>query len=88
MYTRSFGVVQLMYRPLRGFQYSVPNLVVSVQTFLFEYDTVHDVGKVIDKFQHCTVDIQDAMGLLTISTLPCCSFPNLPHGPLHFMHCR
>ena len=68
MYTTSFRVVQLMSRPLLGFKQSVPNLVVGVQTCLFDHDTVYDVGKVHDKFQCCTVDVQDATGLLTIST--------------------
>ena len=67
MYMKSFRVVQLMYRPLRGFQQSVPNLVVGVQTCLFDHDTVYDVGNV-HKFQSCTVVVQDATGLSTIST--------------------
>ena len=57
-----------MYRTLRGFQQSVPNLVVGVQICLSDHDTVYDVGNVHNKFQSCTVDVQDAMGLLTIST--------------------
>ena len=57
-----------MYRTLRGFKKSVPNLLVGVQTFLFNHDTVYDVGNVHDKFQGCTVDVQDATGLLTINT--------------------
>ena len=57
-----------MYRPLLGFKQLVPNLVVGVQTFLFNHNTVYDVGKGHDKFQGCTVDVQDATGLLTIST--------------------
>ena len=77
-----------MYRPLLGFKQSVPNLVVGVQTCLFDHDTVYDVGKVHNKFQGCTVDVQAATRLLTISTLPCCSCPNLQPGPLHFKHCR
>ena len=68
MYTTSFRVIQLMYRTLRGFKKSVPNLLVGVQTFLFNHDTVYDVGNVHDKFQGCTVDVQDATGLLTINT--------------------
>ena len=68
MYNTSFRVVQLMYRPLLGFKQSVPNLVVGVQTLLLYHDTVYDVGNVHDKFQCCTVDVQDATGLLTIST--------------------
>ena len=88
MYDTSFRVVQLMYSLLLSFKQSVPNLVVGVQNCLFEDHTVYDVCNVHDKFQGCTVDVQDATGLLTISTLPCCSCPNLPPGPLHFMHCR
>ena len=57
-----------MYRPLRGFQQSVPNLVAGVQICLFNHDTVYDVGNVRHKFQSCTVVVQDATGLLTIST--------------------
>ena len=68
MYDKSFRVVQLMSRPLLGFKQSVPNLVVGVQTCLLEHDTVYDVGNVHDKFQCCTVDVQDATVLLTIST--------------------
>ena len=68
MYDTSFRVVQLMYSPLLGFKQSVPNLAVGVQTCLFDNDTVYDVGKVLDKFQGCTVDVQATTGLLTIST--------------------
>ena len=68
MYDTSFRVVQLMYRPLLGFKQSVPNLVVCVQTFLFDHDTVYDVGNVHDKFQGCTVDVQAATGFSIIST--------------------
>ena len=57
-----------MYSPLLGFKQSVPNLVVGVQTCLFDHDTVYDVGKVHEKFQSCTVDVQAATRLLTIST--------------------
>ena len=57
---------------------SVSNLVVVVQTCLFEYDTVYEVGNVRHKFQGCTVDVQAATGFLTISTLPCCRCKNLP----------
>ena len=39
MYDTSFRVVQLMYRQLRGFQQSVPYLVVGVQTFCLENNT-------------------------------------------------
>ena len=78
MYDRSFKVVQLKYRPLRGFQQSVPNLVVGVQTCLFDHDTVYDVGNVRHKFQSCTVDVQAATGFLTISNLSCCRCKNLP----------
>ena len=68
MYSTSLRVVQLMYRPLLGFKQSVHNLAVGVQTCLFYNDTVYDVGKVLDKFQGCTVDVQAATMLLTIST--------------------
>ena len=69
-------------------QQSVPNLVVGVQTCLFDHHTVYDVGKVHDKFLGCTVDAQAATWLLTISTIPCCSCSHLPPGSLHFMQCR
>ena len=58
MYDTSFRVVQLMYSPLLGFKQSVPNLVVGVQTFLFNHDNVYDVDNVHVKFQCCTVDVQ------------------------------
>ena len=76
-----------MYRPLLGFKQSVPNLVVGVQTCLLDHETVNDVGNVYDKFQGCTLDVQAAKRLLTISTLPCCRCTNLPPVPLHCMHC-
>ena len=57
-----------MYSPLLSFKQSVPNLVAGVQTCLSDHDTVCDVGKVHDKFQGCTVDVQDATGLLTLNT--------------------
>ena len=57
-----------MYTPLLSFKQSVPNLVVGVQTCLFDHDTVCDVGKGHDKFQGCTVDVEAAKGFLTIST--------------------
>ena len=68
MYMKSLRVVQLMYRPLLGFKQSVPNLVVGVQTCLFDHGSVYDVGNVHDKIKGCTVDVQGATGLLTIST--------------------
>ena len=68
MYTTSLRVVQLMYRPLRSFKQSVPNLVVGVQTCCLDSYTSCGVGNVYDKFQGCTVDVQAATGLLTIST--------------------
>ena len=68
MYTTSFRVVQLMYSPLQGFQHSVPNPVVGVQTFRFDHYTSWSVGNVHDKFQCCTVDVQAATVFLTIST--------------------
>ena len=46
-----------MYRPLLGFKQSVHNLVVGVQTCLFDHDTVYDVGNIYVKFQGCTVDV-------------------------------
>ena len=88
MYTTSFRLVKLMYRPLLGFRQSVHNFVVGVQTCLFDHDTVYDVDKVHENFQGCAVDVQVATRLLTISILPCCSCPNFPPGPLHFMQCR
>ena len=51
-----------MSRPLLGFKQSVPNLVVGVQTFLLNHDTVYEVGNVHDKFQGCTVDVQAVTG--------------------------
>ena len=68
MHTTSFRVVQLMYRPLLGFLQSVPNLVVGVQTCRFDYYTSCGVGNMHDKFKGCTVDVQDATGIFTIST--------------------
>ena len=68
MYTTSFKVVQLMYKPLRSFYQSLPNLVVCVQNFRLEHYTSCGVGNVYDKFQGCTVDVQAATELLTIST--------------------
>ena len=76
MYDTSFRVVQLMYRPSLGFKQSVPNHVVCVETYLFDQETVYDVGNVLDKFQGYTVYVQDATGLLTISTYPCCRCTN------------
>ena len=57
-----------MYSPLLSFKQSLPNLVVGVQTCLLDHDTVYDVGKVHDKFQGGTVDVQATTRLLTIST--------------------
>ena len=71
MYMTSFRVVQLMYRTLRGFQQSVPNLVVGVQTCWLDHYTSCGVGNVHAKFQDCRADVQAAMGFITISTLPC-----------------
>ena len=88
MYDTSFKVVQLMYRTLLSFKQSVPNLVVGVQTCLFDHDAVYDLGKVYDKFQGCTVDVEAATRLLRISTLPCCRCTNFLSVPLHFMQCR
>ena len=61
MYDTSFSVVQLMYSLLLSFKQSVPNLVVGVQSCLFDHHTVYDVCNVHDKFQGCTVDEQAAM---------------------------
>ena len=88
MYRTSFRVVQLMYRPLRGFKQSVPYLVVSVQTCRLDHYTSCGEGNVHDKFQGCTVDVQADTGFLTICTLPCCKCTNLPLGPLHLIQCR
>ena len=62
MYSTSFRVVQLMYRPLLGFKQSIHNLVAGVQTCLFDHDTVYDVGNVQYKFQGCAVDVQAFTG--------------------------
>ena len=67
MHTPSFRVVQLMYRPLQGFQQSVPNLVIGVQTCRLYHYTLCIVGNVQDKFQGCTVDVQAITGFLTFS---------------------
>ena len=68
MYTTSFKVVQLMYKPLQSFYQSLPNLVVCVQNFRLEHYTSCSLGNVHDKFQSCTVDVQPATRFLTIST--------------------
>ena len=57
-----------MYRLLWGSKQSVHNLVVVVRTCHFDHDTVYDVDNAHVKFQGCTVDVQDATGLLTINT--------------------
>ena len=49
-----------MYRTLRGFSQSVPNLVVGVQSCRLDNHTSFGVGNVHDKFQGCTVDVQAA----------------------------
>ena len=77
-----------MYRPLRGFQQSVPNVVVGVQTCCFDYYTSCSVDNAHDKFQGGTVDVQASMGFLTISTLSCCRCTKMFLGLLHFMQCR
>ena len=87
MYTPSISIVQLMYRPLRGFQQSVYNLVVGVQTCCLNHYTSCGVGNV-HKFQHCIVDVQASTGFLTICTLPCCRCTILTPPPLHSMRCR
>ena len=68
MYTTSFRVVQLMYRPVLCFQQLVPNLVVGVQTCHLYHYTLCIVGNVQDKFQGCTVDVRAATAFITIST--------------------
>ena len=85
MHTTSLRVVHLMYRPLRGFQQSVPNLVVGVQTCCLDHYPSCGVGNVHDKFQDCTVDVQAATEFLTICTLPCCRCTILTPAPLHSM---
>ena len=70
MFNTNFSVVQLMYRPLRGYSQTIPYHVVSVQTFRLDYNTSCGLGYVRHKFHGCTVDVQAATGLLTISTLP------------------
>ena len=78
MYTISFRVVQLKYRPLLGFKQSVPNLVVVVQTCRLDYYPPCGVGNVRHKFQGCTVDEQDFMGFKQ-------SVPNLVVGVQTFL---
>ena len=68
MYETRFRVVQLIYRPLRGFKQSVPYLVVSVQACCFDYYTSCSVDNAQDKFEGGTVDVQAATGFSTIST--------------------
>ena len=68
MDTTSFRVVQLMYRPLQGYEQSVPKVLVGVQTCPLDHYTSSGIGNVYDKFQGFTVDVQAATGLLTIST--------------------
>ena len=63
-----FRVVQLMYRPPRCIQQSVPNLVVDVQARRLDNYTLCIVGNVQDKFHGCTVDVQAATAFITIST--------------------
>ena len=57
-----------MYKPLRGFKQSVPNLIVGVQTCRLDHYTSNCVGNVHNKFQGGTVDVQAATVFLTIST--------------------
>ena len=78
----------MMYRMLLNFKQSVPNLVVGVQSCLFDHHTVYDICIVHDKFQGCTVDVQAATGFLTISTLPCYRCTNFLLRILHFMQCK
>ena len=58
----------MMYRMLLSFKQSVPNLVVGVQSCLFDHHTVYDICNEHDKFQGCTVDVQAATGFSIIST--------------------
>ena len=51
-----------MYSPLQGFQQSVPNVIVCVQTFRYHHYTLYIVGNIHDTFQGCTVDVQAATG--------------------------
>ena len=88
MYMTSFRVVQLMYRTLRGFQQSVPNLVVGVQSCCLDHYTSCGVVNVHAKFEGCTADVQAAMGFIKTSTLLCCRCTILLLRPLHFMQCR
>ena len=69
----SFMVVQLMYRPLQGFQQSVPNLVVGVQAYRLYHYTLCGVGIVHAKCKCNTVDVQAATGFQQ-------SVPNLVVG--------
>ena len=57
-----------MYKPLRGFQQSVPNLVVGVQICRLDHYTSDCVGNVHNKFKGCTIDVQAATVFLTIIT--------------------
>ena len=68
MYTTSFRVVQLMYSLLQRFSQLVPNLVVGVQTYRLDHYTSYSVENVHDKFKGCTVDVQLATAIFTIST--------------------
>ena len=61
-------IVQVMYRPLRAFQQSVPNLFVGVQTSRLNHYTSCGTGKENDKFEGCTVAVQAATGFLAICT--------------------
>ena len=88
MYTPSFRIVQLMYRPLWGLKQSVPILVVGVQICCLDHYTSCGLGNVHDKFQGGTVDVQASMGFSTISTLSCCRCTKMFLGLLHFMQCR
>ena len=68
MHTPSFGVVQLMYRLLRGFYTISTNPVVGVQICRLDLLKSCSVGYLQNKFQSCTVDVQAAAGFSTIST--------------------
>ena len=68
MYTTSLSIIQLMYKPLRVLQQSVPNLVVGVQTYRLDHYTSCGVGNVHDKFQSFRGDVRAATAFSTIST--------------------
>ena len=62
MYKTSFRVVQLMYRPIQGYEQSVPKVLVGVQTCPLDHYTSSGVFNVRDKVECCTVDVQAPTG--------------------------